>query len=153
MSNVIGTLLLVMAIPAVAAAQHSHGYGFVAPGGASCCGHTSATLHVGGGGEGILGKGIGIGAEIGALGDTRSFEYSAIGVFSANGYYHFVHGTDIKLDPFFTGGYTLIFRSGYASLFNFGGGINYWFHRRWVCGSKCGIMCTRVKATPCITGG
>ena len=111
-------------------AQRSNGYVFFAPGGVTCCGHTAMTLQFGLGGEGVLGKGIGVGAEVGALGTRQYFGDSVIGVFSPNGYYHFVHGGDIKLDPFVTGGYTLIFRSGHANLFNFGGGLNYWFHGR-----------------------
>jgi hypothetical protein len=53
-----------------------------------------------------------------------------VGVFSPNGCFYFVHGRDIKLDPFVTGGYTLSFRSGHANLFNFGGGLNYRFRTR-----------------------
>jgi hypothetical protein len=79
------------------------------------------------GGEAVLGKGIGLGAEVGALGTRQYFADSVVGVFSPNGYYLFVHGNDIKIDPFVTGGYTLLFRSGHANLFNFCGGLNYWF--------------------------
>lgn len=114
-------------------AQFSNGYVFFAPGGLTCCGHTAMTLQFGVGGEGILAKGIGVGAEVGAVGARQDFGDSVVGVFSPNGYYHFVHGKDIKFDPFVTGGYTLIFRSGHANLFNFGGGLNYWF------GSKLGL--------------
>src|SRR5689334_21428333 len=49
-------------------AQTSNGYVFVAPGGVTCCGYTSMTLQFGVGGEVVLGKGIGVGAELGALG-------------------------------------------------------------------------------------
>ena len=111
-------------------AQPSNGYVFVAPGGITCCGHTTMTLQCGVGGEGVLGKGIGVGAEVGAVGARQNFGDSVVGVFSPNGYYHFVHGKDIKTDPFVTGGYTLMFRSGHASLFNYGGGLNYWFRSR-----------------------
>lgn len=34
------------------------------------------------------------------------------------------------MDPFVTAGYTLFFRSGHANLWNFGGGLNYWFASR-----------------------
>ena len=88
------------------------------------------TLQGGVGGEAVLGKGIGIGAELGALGTRQYFADSVVGVFSPNGYYHFVHAKSIKVDPYVTGGYTLIFRSGHANLFNFGAGLNYWFHSR-----------------------
>jgi len=111
-------------------AQPSNGYLFFAPGGVTCCGHTAMTLHFGAGGEKVLAKGIGVGAEIGALGPRQYFSDSVIGVFSPNGYYHFGRGRDIRIDPFVTGGYTLYFRSGHASLGNVGGGLNYWFHSR-----------------------
>ena len=111
-------------------AQPSNGYVFFAPGGVTCCGHTAMTLQFGVGVEGVLAKGIGVGAEVGALGTRQYFGDSVVGVFSPNGYYHFVHGKDIRSDPFVTGGYTLIFRSGHANLFNFGGGLNYWFRGR-----------------------
>jgi hypothetical protein len=110
-------------------AQPSNGYIFFSPGGVTCCGHTEATLQFGGGGEAVLGKGIGIGAELSALGLSSAFPDSVVGMFSPNGYYHFIHGKDHGLDPFVTGGYTLMFRSGVANLFNFGGGINYRFRR------------------------
>jgi hypothetical protein len=113
----------------VASAQRSNGYFFVAPGGSSGR-STDATLHIGGGGEIVLGKGIGLGAEIGALGPTKEFS-DVFGVFSLNGYYHFSRsGQGRKLDPFVTGGYTLFFRTGRANLANVGGGVNYWFHDR-----------------------
>src|SRR5689334_5156366 len=79
-------------------AQDSNGYVFFAPGGATCCGNTAMTLHFGVGGEGILGKGIGVAAELGALGTRRYYTDSVLGVFSPNGSYHFVHGKHIKAD-------------------------------------------------------
>jgi hypothetical protein len=120
------TLALTMSV-APAAAQRSNGYVFFAPGAASCGGCNNMTLHLGGGAEGILGKGVGLGAELGFLAPRESFG-DGLGVFSPNGYYHFPgKSKDRKLDPFVTGGYTLLFRNGHASLWNFGGGVNYWF--------------------------
>ncbi|MBI3666130.1 MAG: hypothetical protein HY236_07875 [Acidobacteria bacterium] len=119
--------LLAAILPACAWAQHSHGYLFVAPGGISGGGNTSATVHLGAGGEGILGKGIGVGAELGVVGPAQSFS-DLVGVFSANGYYHFSRSG--KADPFLTGGYSLLFRTGTANLANFGVGMNYWIVRR-----------------------
>jgi hypothetical protein len=87
-------------------------------------------LHFGIGGEAVIWKGVGLGAEIGALGNRTRFRDSVMGVFSPNGYYHFRHGQDLKADPFVTGGYTLLVRSGHANLANFGGGLTYWFHGR-----------------------
>jgi hypothetical protein len=120
-------LLAILLVPAVRA-QSSNGYVFFAPGGITCCGYTSMTLQFGAGGEAVLGKGIGIGAELSAVGARASFADSVVGVFSPNGYYHFIHRRESRSDPFVTGGYTLLFRNGHANLFNVGGGLNYWFH-------------------------
>lgn len=111
--------------------QSSNGYFFAAPGGATCCGSTLTTVQLGGGGEYVLGKGVGAGAELSAL-DVRQSLFALggntwMGVFSPNGYYHFVHDRSGRLDPFVTAGYTLLFRSGTANLFNFGGGAMFWF--------------------------
>ena len=121
------TLFFVTALVCPAWAQRSNGYVFIAPGGVTCCGDTGSTLHFGVGGEAVLGAGIGLGAEIGALGEPRFFGDSVVGILSPNGYYHFAHSRRSRADPFVTGGYTLLFRSGHLNLFNFGGGFNYWF--------------------------
>lgn len=123
-------VLSLLGICGTAWCQQSNGYVFFAPGGVTAGSYTSMTLHAGGGGEGVLGKGLGVGAEIGALGPRQDFSECAVGVFSANGYYHFIRGRARKVDPFITAGYTLVFRSDTANLFNFGGGANYWFSQR-----------------------
>jgi hypothetical protein len=111
-------------------AQSSNGYVFFAPGGVTCCGHTETTLQAGVGGEFVFWRGLGIGAEFGAVGASRDFAYSAMGVISPDLSYHFVHKDGARVDPFVTAGYTLMFRSGVANLYNAGGGANYWFHKR-----------------------
>jgi hypothetical protein len=123
----LAALLIVMS--AVAVAQSSNGYVFVAPGGVTCCGHTESTIHLGGGGDIILAKGLGVNLEIGALAPRHDF-YSAVGVFSPGGACYFRRGKDLKLEPFVNGGYSLMFRSGHQNLFYFGGGVNYWLARR-----------------------
>jgi hypothetical protein len=112
-------------LAAVASAQ-SHGYVFAAPGGTSTSGHTEATLQIGAGGEAVFGKGIGLGAEIGYVAPAGAGFSNGLGAGSVNGYYHFRHGRS-RLDPFVTGGYTVLFRSGSENLFNVGGGVNWWF--------------------------
>jgi hypothetical protein len=82
--------------------QIGNAYIFAAPGALSCCGESQATLHAGGGGEIKVWKGLGAGAEVGALGPTEDFT-QALGVFSTNGYYHLL-GSGRKFDPFVTGG-------------------------------------------------
>jgi hypothetical protein len=121
-----GMALLLSTLPVPARAQHSHGYLFIAPGGVSGGGNTEATFQIGAGGEGVFGKGIGAGVEISALGPASSWAEDVLGVASFNGYYHFIHSGS-RLDPYATGGYSLLFRSGHANLGNFGAGVNYWF--------------------------
>ena len=125
-------VVLLLAAPTLSMAQRSHGYLFAAPGAltASILGArgSTATLHLGAGGEGIFGKGIGLGAEAGALLPEGQVE-AVVGLGSVNGYYHFVH-SEQKADPFVTGGYTVGFRGATVNLFNFGGGVNYWFISR-----------------------
>ncbi|MCI0423655.1 MAG: porin family protein [Acidobacteria bacterium] len=128
-------ILFVMTLaPAIGMAQtvkehRGQGYVFVAPGAVSSDG-TTATLHFGVGGEGLVYKGLGIGGEIGYVGPARGLQ-EGVGLFSANGSYHFRNASASgKLVPFVTGGYSLIFRDGTASGVNFGGGVNYWFRER-----------------------
>ncbi len=124
MKHVLLAGLLVVSC-SIASAQRSHGYLFIAPGGASGGGATVMTLHLGAGGDFILGKGIGIGGEIGALGPRHDYADSLFGLASVNGSYHFPASD--KIDPFVTAGYSLGFRSGTENFFNFGGGLNFWF--------------------------
>lgn len=104
------------------------GYVFAAPGQFRVEGFSNNTLQAGGGGEYILDNGVGIGAEIGYLTPTESWG-DGVGVFSANGSYHF-RPRARGVVPFVTGGYSLMFREGHLNAFNVGGGVNYWFHRR-----------------------
>jgi len=133
MRRLILGLFIASWIPAVAWAQATaehkgQGYVFFAPGAVSPGG--SASAHFGGGGEALVYKGLGVGGEIGYLTPWQSFS-SGLGVLSADGSYHFLpRKRDAKVVPFVTGGYTLFFRSGSGNLFNFGGGINYWFRQR-----------------------
>jgi hypothetical protein len=122
-----GALALAATASSVAPAQAQSAYGYVfgAPGAISCCGESEGTFHVGGGGEFITPTGIGVGAEVGFLGPRDAFS-DGLGVLSLDGAYHFGRATS-KLRPFVTGGYSLFFREGTANLWNFGGGVQYWF--------------------------
>ena len=119
--------LLAAAFAATASAQRSLGYWYIAPGGVTAAGHTGLLIDMGGGGELALGKGIAAGVELGAIGPKHSYTSNVMGQGSLNGYYHFRHSKDARLDPFVTGGYSLFFRRGTANLGNFGGGLNAWF--------------------------
>ena len=103
------------------------GYGFAAP---VVTNSGDAGLQIGGGGERLIYRGLGAGAEVSYLGTVRGLR-DGFGVFSPNVSYHFLSATKSgKWVPFVTGGYTLYFRSGVAHGFNFGGGVNYWFKER-----------------------
>lgn len=123
---VVGLLVL---IPASTYAQtatdpRAWGYGFGAVGGTS--GNTVATLHLGGGGEGLVYKGLGLGAEVGFVSPFRDLG-NRVGILSTNVSYHFVKpASDQKLVPFVTGGFSLAFRGGASGGGNFGGGVQYW---------------------------
>jgi hypothetical protein len=108
-------------------AQSSHGYVFAAPGGISAGGGTDATLHGGVGFEAIVWRRwAGVGAEAGWLGPVERLG-SGVGTVSPNGYFHFGGDRLRGIDPFVTAGYTMFIRSGTENLFNFGGGLNWWF--------------------------
>ncbi len=120
-------------IPCLMFAQPSdehrgQGYVFFAPGFSSVSGlGTTGTAQVGGGAEGLVYKGLGVGAELGYLTPWRAFG-DGIGVFSPDVSFHFLpRRREGKVVPFVNGGYTLLFRSGHANGLNFGGGVNYWF--------------------------
>jgi hypothetical protein len=118
---------LMLTICGIAAAQSSSGYVYFAPGGATVSGQTAMTFQMGAGGDFILGKGIGLGAEIGAVGPRQNFGMGALGVLSPDLSYHFVRGKERTIDPYITGGYTMFFRGAIENLFNFGVGTNCWF--------------------------
>ncbi len=124
-------LLTLVAAPVFGQREpRGQGYVFFAPGAVSA-GATQGTFHFGGGGEALLYKGLGAGGEIGYLFPWNAAK-SGLGVVSADGSYHFLRpDINTKLDPFVVSGYTLLFRTGSANLFNFGGGVNYWIRRRW----------------------
>jgi len=116
---------LLLLLSCMASAQYTRGYFYVGPGGATSLGNTQSTYLIGGGAERLLVHGIGAGFELGGLLPAQAFTSNAAGIVSLNGYYHFLH--DRALDPFATMGYSLLFRDYTANMFNFGGGVNYWF--------------------------
>ena len=100
---------------------------FFGVGGAFSEGERAGILHIGGGGEARIYKGLSAGAELGYLHPTKEFR-DGFGLFSANGAYHFWTSSSQRAVPFLTAGYSLAFRNGTANLANFGGGVDFWFH-------------------------
>jgi hypothetical protein len=125
MSKLIFAILLAVLLPFAASAQskewRGQGYVFVAPTNSTAVGFG---LHVGGGGEGLVYKGLGVGGEIGYFVDDA-------GILSSNVSYHFTKASKSgKFAPFVTSGYSLVFPSDAVHAFNVGGGMNWWFKDR-----------------------
>ena len=119
-------LLFVLALtPAITEAQSSDkkgwGYLFGGPGGAS--GGGDVFLHVGGGGEGLVYGGLGVGGELGYFTPFNDLG-DGIGLASVNLSGHF--NRKAKVSPFITGGFSAAFRNGASGGGNFGGGVHYW---------------------------
>jgi len=121
--------ILLLMLSAVLAAQSTNGYVFFAPGGVTESGYTSTTFHAGGGVDLMIAKGIGANIELGAIWPSES-PASVVGMFSPGATYYFRRGKELKLEPFVSGGYTLMFREGHANLGYVGGGVNYWMSRK-----------------------
>lgn len=91
------------------------------------------SLQFGGGGEWLIGHGVGMGAEL--LRSSQSWQGTSIGttIGSVDVSYHFGPSTDSrKVEPFVTGGYTFFYRAadlGHGNGGNFGGGVNLWLSR------------------------
>ncbi|HYR44261.1 MAG TPA: hypothetical protein VER98_14625 [Terriglobia bacterium] len=129
-----------------------NGYVFFAPGTSTNVFYKElATIHIGGGAEGFIYKGLGAGAEIGPViawsapgGYAISPPFDRVhGLGSANIAYHFLpRTTDRKLEPFLTAGYSLFFGIGNSleipgrgsthtqSGYNVGGGVNFWLQKK-----------------------
>lgn len=134
MKLLLGTILLIGLLPLLAAAQDSkysrgHGYFYVAPGVRTApYAKPRSTIQVGGGGEAFFTRHLGLGADLGGLKVSGA---DWLGTLSPNFVARFrAKDDENKVEPFVTGGYTLFFRSGTVSGYNFGGGINYWFRDR-----------------------
>ena len=146
------TCLLVSApLVSVAEAQEAHGhfFFFVAPGDVTSDAPVilqriqipanAMLVHVGGGGEGVLSNGWGVGTDFGGL--ARAPGESPVMIISVNGFYHPLGQHHQRVDLYFTTGYGWFLGDGAGhtlSLPNIGGGLNYWLaeHHRYNLGVK-----------------
>jgi hypothetical protein len=128
-------IVLFVLVPTLALSQEvipkkaGQAYAFVAPGmSVGSCGAVGF-LNFGGGGEVNLYRSLGMGFDLGYL---SPIEYlgDGIGLFSLNGLYTFKRGSNSKVVPFVTGGYSLAFRGGHANALNLGVGAHYWFSKK-----------------------
>ena len=123
-------VVLMLTICAAAAAQKTNGYIYFGGGGIASSLKTGRFVHFGGGLDVGVGKGMAGNIEGGAL-YGAVYEDAGFGLFSPGVSYHPLQWRNPKVDPFISGGYTLMgnsHRSG--SLFYFGGGIKYWTSER-----------------------
>jgi hypothetical protein len=127
MKRLVFTLFLLAFLSSAALAQSSdaRGWGYVFGGVGGRSEANAVSLHVGGGGEGLLYKGFGVGGEIGYFAPFESAG-DGFGLASANIGYHFKMKSSPKVVPFVTGGYSVAFRNGSSSGGNIGGGVQYW---------------------------
>jgi hypothetical protein len=134
MKKLIFSLFILICLSSVSFAQagdkRAWGYVFGGVGGASD--GEGAFAHVGGGGEGLLHKGFGIGGELGYFAPVSGTFGNGVGILSVNPAYHFTNASaSKKVVPFVTGGFSLAFRSSAASGGgNVGGGVQYWFKEK-----------------------
>ena len=131
MKNLPTIFIVLLLLPLMALGEENdsdgnvQGYAFVAPGKV----HQTSTLHFGGGAEFDLYKGLGFSTDIGYIGRAQHLGEGGFGILSPNARYAFKISENSKLVPYVTGGYSLFFvREDAANAFNFGGGIDYWFH-------------------------
>lgn len=119
-------LVLIQAVAFGQSPNDKKAWGYVFGGAGGNSGDSSTGwFQVGAGGEGLVYKGLGLGAEVGYLAPFRSAG-DGFGIVSPDVSYHFKRSNS-KLVPFVTGGYSLAFRGGGTSSGgNFGGGVQYW---------------------------
>ena len=128
MVAVLALLLLTSSSP-LRAQSESQGYLVIAPAVVSGGGESHSALQGVVGGEGVFPGGVGLGAEIGALG-VRAGSDSLASLLSLNGYFH-VPRSFSTVDPFLTAGYTALFDFfNNTSFSNLGVGMNWWFASR-----------------------
>lgn len=104
----------------------SHAYGYMGFNGAGSDFNESLTFGVGG--DAVLYHGLGLGGDIGYLFPRSAFR-SGVGVLTIGPLYSFrdrYFGG--KLVPFVAGGYAAVFRDSGSNLFQYGGGVTYWFN-------------------------
>ncbi len=89
-------------------------------------------IHVGGGVEGRISDRFALGGELGVLKPITN-QQNAMTTYlgSVTPAFHFIPKDSLRrVDPFVNGGFSLLAGRGGAFAIHYGGGINYWLHRR-----------------------
>jgi hypothetical protein len=104
----------------------SNGYGFAAFGRET---GYSSYFHGGIGGDWVIRRGFGAGGEIGGV-TGRRVGAPNFALLSGNGSYHLPTAKE-SIDPFITGGISIVTTGGSGDLlWNWGGGANWWLRSR-----------------------
>ncbi len=126
---ILAAAIVSLALVTPASAQSVSGLGFLIGGPGTISRAGGMTLNGAGGGEILYKRAAGVLAEAGVLAPvSRDSDMGYFGVLSLNGIYHVrMPGKSPQaVSPFVTGGYSLFFQEDYASLWNFGGGLDWW---------------------------
>ena len=130
------TLIICLVVSTPLAAQdHGHFFFFVAPGDATTASGGSApriqlptnetVVHVGGGGEGVLGNAWGVGTDFGGL--VRAGGVGRVATISVDGFCHPLGQHHLRVDPYLKAGYGWFLGADAGrtlGLPNLGGGLN-----------------------------
>jgi hypothetical protein len=129
--------MLVLMLPSITASAQQPGSYAYAFGGPVVVPRSAFTrwngnfVHVGGGAEGRLMDRFALGGELAVLKPLTNRDAITTGLVSVTPAYHFIsRESRRKIDPFADGGLSLLFGSGGALAFHYGGGLNYWVWRR-----------------------
>jgi hypothetical protein len=134
-SLIVRTLLCAAALLPVSGmfAQHTLGYGFAGvttlPGRQVYTFWHGNYFHPGIGGEAGIGRWLTLGGEVGGLISTESLQRNAA-VLSAGPAFHLLPRGTTRIDPFVTGGLSVLVSRGAGGMLHYGGGVNYWFRPR-----------------------
>jgi hypothetical protein len=131
----ISLLLFTLAVVSLAQEKETasyNGHGFGQFGVSATPGGFADLLAMSGGAEGFVYKGIPVSLEVAGVGSRLGYG-EPVGLLSIDSGYHFTNRRREKsVVPYVTGGYTLGFGGGgVASFVNIGGGLTWWFHRRF----------------------
>lgn len=121
-------LLIAAAVALSAQAPRAQGYAF-----ASVDNPNSGNFHYnafGAGADLFVYKGLAVSPSGGYLFARDNGLTAGAAVITANGSYHFLRGRS-RVEPFVTAGYGTLANFGESiSMFNYGGGAQFWFHKR-----------------------
>jgi hypothetical protein len=121
-SFILAVLTIVLFLATPAAAQYTHGYGFI---GATIGGKVGGAFRYGIGGEGSIAPRLTLGGEIGGMQKGTSGV-----VVSGNAAFHLpISSYRDRVDPFLTAGVTIAHLGDTGAFVNIGGGLNYWWQR------------------------